>query len=466
LVDNSISADAKNVWLTAHWSGPDSYLALIDDGHGMSQAELVSAMRPGSKSPVEEREPGDLGRFGLGLKTASFSQCRRMTVWSKRDTGRAAVRCWDLDYVSETQEWRLINKVDDSTRQKLDQIPKPDHGTIVLWEKLDRLVGEEGTDDTEAKGHFHTALDEVQLHLGMVFHRFISRRGLSLYVNGDDDEHLLRAWDPFLSDHVATQILSTESLHQGAVRVEPCVLPHHDKLSKKQHKYAGGPAGWNAQQGFYVYRNDRLLVAGSWLGLGFTKEEHYKLARIAVDFPSALDHAWHIDVKKSVARPPRTIRKRLRQLAELTRKRAVEVYRHRDPLQSRTGSEPTINVWRSSLRGEKTVYHINRDHPLVQACLTEAKESAPILNALFRLIEETMPVHHIWLDSVQNPSATGLPFEGITNQAILPLLKCSYVALRKNGHSPEEARSKLATFEGFSQFASAITLLNDEICGV
>ena len=355
LVDNSIAAGAENIWLKSHWSGADSHLALIDDGHGMSQAELVNAMRPGSKSPVDIREPDDLGRFGLGLKTASFSQCRRMTVWSKRAGGRPAIRCWDLDYISETQEWRLISKVDASTKQKLDSFTKPDHGTIVLWEKLDRLVGEEGADDAEAQQHFHSNLDEVQAHLSMVFHRFISRQGIALFINGDDEGHRLDAWDPFLTSHPATQIFSTETLHQGKtpIRVEPCVLPHHDKLDKKQHKQAGGLAGWNAQQGFYVYRNDRLLVAGSWLGLGFTKEEHYKLARIAVDFPSSLDHAWHIDVKKSTAQSPRSIRKRLKQLAELTRKRAVDVYRHRDPLQSRAGTQPTINVWRSAFEATR-----------------------------------------------------------------------------------------------------------------
>jgi hypothetical protein len=102
----------------------------------------------------------------------------------------------------------------------------------------------------------------------------------------------------------------------------------------------------------------------------------------------------------------------------------------------------------------------------VQACLAEAEDLAPIFNALLRLIEETVPVHHIWLESVQNPATTGTPFEGVSNQAVLPLLKSSYVALRKNGHSPEQARSKLATFEGFSQFAAAIALLTDENCRV
>lgn len=469
LVDNSIAANAQNIELRTVWAGEKSYIVLIDDGRGMSQAELINAMRPGSKSPTEVRDPSDLGRFGLGLKTASFSQCRRLTVWSKRSGGRPVARCWDLDYVCSSQEWRLLSELSDSTQQIITSLKKPDHGTIVVWEKMDRLVGESSVDDPDAKSHFHDAVDEVQAHLSMVFHRFMAKpTSLSLYVNGTGASHRLAPWDPFLTVHSATQVLPAERLQIGedVTTVEAFILPHHDKLDKKEHKNAAGPSGWNAQQGFYVYRNNRLLVPGSWLNLGFTKEEHHKLARIAVDFPSTLDHAWHIDVKKSAARPPRQIRRRLRQLADIARKRAVEVYRHRDPLQPRKGAEPTILIWRSAVRADKTIYQINREHPLVQACLTEAGEAEKPLLALLRLIEETVPVHHIWLDSAQDATSAAIPFEGIKDPAILPIIRSAYLALRKNGHSPEQARAKLMTFEGLTHFSSQIKQLTDSNCGV
>lgn len=468
LVDNSIAAGAKNICLRTVWSGADSYLTLVDDGRGMSAAELTNAMRPGSKSPTEEREAGDLGRFGLGLKTASFSQCRRLTVWSKREGGRPAVRCWDLDYVCESSEWRLLRTVRGSTREILDSLAKPERGTIVLWEKMDRLVGGTNPDDHESQSQFHDAIDEVQSHLSMVFHRLMSGvPRLSLFVDGEDTDHRLQPWDPFLTDNSATQSLPAETirLDNSEITVEPFVLPHHDKLTKKDHKRAGGPAGWNAQQGFYVYRNKRMLVPGSWLNLGFTKEEHYKLARIAISFPAMLDDAWHIDVKKSVARPPRSIRKRLRQLAEIARRRAVEVYRHRDPLQTHQGSGPVILVWKSSVRGDKTVYQISRDHPLVHACIGAAGDLAKPFNALLRLIEETVPVHHIWLDSVQSATAAGMPFEQAQDQEVFPMLKSAFLALRRQGSSPNEARDTLKLFEGLGQFAKIINTLSDDTCG-
>src|SRR5262245_44102648 len=96
ILDNSIAAHAKNVWIDFHWAGPDSRISILDDGHGMSEAVLADSMRPGSANPLDSRRPDDLGRFGLGLKTASFSQCRRLSVWSKSAASGLAGRCWDL----------------------------------------------------------------------------------------------------------------------------------------------------------------------------------------------------------------------------------------------------------------------------------------------------------------------------------------------------------------------------------
>src|SRR5579872_5411751 len=95
LIDNSISAGAKNVWLNFRWNGPDSFISVADDGCGMSRTTLINAMRAGSRSPLDPRTPADLGRFGLGLKTASFSQCRRLTVASKEKKNSTCIRRWD-----------------------------------------------------------------------------------------------------------------------------------------------------------------------------------------------------------------------------------------------------------------------------------------------------------------------------------------------------------------------------------
>ena len=303
LIDNSITAGARNVWLHFHWAGAGSWVSILDDGCGMSEAELVDAMRSGSRSPREDREASDLGRFGLGLKTASISQARSLTVATHTVAAEApSVRQWDLDHLASVGEWQLRRIPIDGLGSRVEPLSKLAQGTLVVWEKLDRLVGDVGSDDERARGQFLESLQAVEKHIGMVFHRFMAgRQSVSIWLN---DREIV-PWDPFLTDEDATQQLAMESLGQAdEVRVTPYVLPHHSRLTTAQHSAAGGPAGWNAQQGFYVYRNRRLLLPGDWLGLEFRKEEHYKLARIRVDLSNSSDDEWAIDVRKSRARPP------------------------------------------------------------------------------------------------------------------------------------------------------------------
>lgn len=162
LVDNCISASAQNVWIRFEWDGAHSFISLRDDGFGMTDAELVAAMRPGSKSPLEEREPSDLGRFGLGLKTASFSQCRRLSVVTRTKDEPSVARCWDLDYINTAREWRLLKKVN---QHRLTEAGEEigQQGTIVLWEEMDRVTGSARTDDKNAYNRFLESIEEVKV---------------------------------------------------------------------------------------------------------------------------------------------------------------------------------------------------------------------------------------------------------------------------------------------------------------
>ena len=334
LIDNSIAADAKNVWLEFYWNGASSTIATYDDGDGMSDAELLAAMRPGSRSPLAKRDPADLGRYGLGLKTASFSQAKRVTIGAKQGDA-AAVRCWDLDYVTQCGGWRLLRQGSETfVHRALPRLSAQASGAVVFWEVMDRITPE-GTDTSsdKAQARFYQRAEQVKAHLAMVFHRFldprenVGRAPLKIWLNGQP----VTAWDPFLSNEKATQLLTEEAVPLLGIRltVKPYVLPHHSKISQETHKRASGVRGWNGQQGFYVYRNRRLLAAGTWLGLGFQQEEHYKLARIQLDIPNHMDAEWEIDVKKSRATPPHAIQQELKRLATATRSKAAAVYRHR-----------------------------------------------------------------------------------------------------------------------------------------
>ena len=166
-------------------------------------------------------------------------------------------------------------------------------GTIVLWECLDRLVGEATTDNQKALNDFLENVEMVEKHLAMVFHRFLEKpKRLNIWLN----ERAVEPWNPFMSDAKATQILPLEilTLNREIVQVQPYILPHHSKIDSDSYNKAAGINGWNAQQGFYIYRNERLLVAGDWLGLGHHKDEHCKLARIQIDLPNSMDSEWNI----------------------------------------------------------------------------------------------------------------------------------------------------------------------------
>ena len=451
LIDNSIFAGARNIWLDFHWAGTDSWVSILDDGCGMSESDLLDAMRIGSQSPTKDRDPSDLGRYGLGLKTASISQARSLTVATHCSDGRGvSIRRWDLDHLVSAGDWQLLRVPSEEGIPGIGDLLKLKHGTLVVWEKLDRLVGDVGANDARARRQFLDGLRSLEYHLAMVFHRFmVQRNRVSIWLNGREVER----WDPFLSDDGATQQMPSETLgdSESPITITPFVLPHHSRLSAEKHRIAGGPSGWNAHQGFYVYRNRRLLLAGDWLGLGFQKEEHYKLARIRVDLPNSFDHEWDIDVRKSRARPPLSLQDDLKRIAKATRNRAVEVYRHRGKTIARGISTSPVFVWQRHLKGKKVSYLVNREHPLVQEALTSDSIEPQQFQRILRLIEEYVPFQQIWVDMAEGDESQSQPFESAREQEIVGLIRALYTAFIKSGMTHDEALKRLAATEAIGE---------------
>lgn len=449
LIDNSISARAANIWLNFYWNGDNSIISIKDDGCGMTEEELINAMRTGSKNPLEERNPEDLGRFGLGLKTASFSQCRKITVATKSKGCNINIRCWDLDYVVKTREWRLLKLNSSFDSGLLNELKDMEQGTVVFWENVDRIVAGTKVDDVKDQKLFFERVENVKVHLSMVFHRFIEKRNrLKIWINTREIE----PWDPFLKKEKSTQLLNEEKFVSAKIIVNPYVLPHNSKLDEEVHSYAAGPKGWNAAQGFYVYRNERLIVAGDWLGLGFKKEEHYKLARIQVDIPNSMDNEWTIDVKKSIARPPSFLRDDLKRIAKLTRNRAAEIYRHRGKVIARATSSEFVYVWEQKVRHGKIFYTINRNHPLLKEIFENSGEGISKLSALIRMIEETVPIPLITLNNYENPDKHLKPFEKTPSSEIVDVMHEVYDSLIYSGISRSEARKRLISMDPFSDY--------------
>ena len=299
VIDNAITAGATTVRLLTSDEAGSFRIAVLDDGCGMDASELISAMTMGSRNPLDERDDEDLGRFGLGLKTASFSQCRRLTVVSCRD-GVASGATWDLDYVAEVDDWLLTIPDDAAEVPWASELGET--GTLVLWEKLDRLVDGSAFSKTfDQERHLVERLDDARQHLELVFHRFLAgehpARKIEITLNGSP----LEAFDPFNSNHPATQWGPIEKMRVDGevVTLRACTLPHFSKVTQSQWDCYGGRGGYLKSQGFYLYRANRLIIHGTWFGLA-RQTILTQLSRVRIDMPNGLDARWKVDVKKSL----------------------------------------------------------------------------------------------------------------------------------------------------------------------
>jgi hypothetical protein len=454
IIDNSISANAKNIWINFDWKGEETWLSIKDDGTGMNNEELIQAMRPGSRNPLSDRSLKDLGRFGLGLKTASFSQARKLTVLSKREVTSSHYWTWDLDYVNQTGNWNLIDYLPENFQD--DALSGLSSGTLVIWNDIDRLVKHFRENDNAALDKFLYIMEQVKKHLAMVFHRFIENKKIKIFFQDNE----IFPWNPFLPGEQATQSFSEEQLHNGKVIIKGFVLPHKSKISEDAYKYAEGTKGWNEHQGFYIYRNERLLLAGDWLGL-FRKEEHYKLIRIQIDLPNSLDADWQIDIKKSVARPPLIYKDQIKNYATKVRAQGVEVYRHRGKTIKQTNGQKFVPLWTDHKRGDKWFYKINREHPLLDMAKVQAqKEPERAIEMLIKFIEENIPSKSIYIKEAEEPEQQGKPFEGIDQEPIRQAMQSMFNSLVSKGKSQEAAKIIIANIDPFNQFTHFLEFIN------
>jgi len=386
LIDNSIAAASDSVSVEFA-ATPEPYVAVIDDGQGMDEDTLVEAMRFGSRDPREARSEGDLGRFGLGMKTASLSQCRRLTVMSLRD-GKLAAAEWDLDECERKGSWWLRRPDSrDGLEEFVSTLEAQGHGTVVLWRNLDRLVPPSTRDRERA---LDSAMAGVGDHLGFTFHRFLSSRDtgkLAIRVNGRPVPEI----DPFLEGHPRGQMLHEESfeIEGHRVSVTPFVLPIPSRLSHPDKQRAGGMERIKSGHGFYVYRGRRLVVPGGWFRI-VPSDELVRLARIRVDVPTELDHLWKVDIRKTAVEPPRELRENLRRIVGDAAQRSRRVYQFRGNARRDRHHRP---LWqRKSLRDGAVTWSIDRDHPIVKTLLNGDPADA---ERLFRLVEEAVPYHDI-----------------------------------------------------------------------
>lgn len=403
LIDNSISAGASEIKIFCDLSEDTPILCVIDNGCGMAEEELIAAMRHGTSNPKSPRKTTDLGRFGLGLKTASFSQCRSLSVISRKDSRMCGAE-WNLDLIDKQDDW-LLNIFDEKEITALPYVGYlPPKGTIVLWRELDRLFEDEtGTKRDEI---VNEKLDVLERHLSLVFHRFLSGdvkgRGISIFVNG----HAVEAFDPFCRKNSATQLLPEEIVHVGGtvVTMQPYILPHHSRLSASEYQFYQNRSDFISNQGAYIYRGGRLMAWGDWFRL-VPKGEATKLARVRIDFPNVLDESWTIDIKKSRASPPHAVRERLRQIIVNITDRSTTVHRGRG---QKLFQELKAPLWERYEDNGGIRFEVNREHPLVLSLLCKLDNSSEQqLLTLVESIGQALPVEMIYSDYSLHPKNFG-----------------------------------------------------------
>lgn len=374
LVDNSISANAENIKIYALPS--TDKLVIVDDGNGMSDDMLKEAMRLGTQK--ETRAKNDLGRFGLGLKTASFSQCKRLTVFSKCDQTISGYT-WDLDFLSQKDDWLLQKASIDDLKSKLNEMSpqiygefsSAKHASLILWEKIDRYSEEE----------FDEELKNARKHLALTFHRYLGFPGFNgqmvkLYFNNTK----IDPFDPFTSKDKNTarsgmQAQTDEyTLSNGtSLSVTPYILPPLNKLSQSEYKELATTEGFTRSQGFYLYRQGRLLIYGTWFGLSCIKDAS-NLVRIRIDVDVYQDQEWKIDVKKSTAFPNLEIRKILSHYVNVPIDKSKKVHKASGIVSKKTKE----CYWKEVIFNDTSEFKINEEHPrykaLIENMTTEQKQ--------------------------------------------------------------------------------------------
>ena len=364
LVDNSINAGARTVLIRFLHDGESiTAVALVDDGEGMSEAGLYDAMRFGSR---ESSVTGTLGKFGMGLKLASLSHARNLQVYTRKQ-GKVAGRRWTPDGITQGWWCERIHKraTADLLNRKWGPIDLTENGTCVLWEDLDKLPSHRN-----GLKYTLTSIDtRLRLHLGLCFHRFLEEGSLRLLIDqqlntriGQGISSEIAPLNPFaysVSGHRDyPKKLSVVLNGVGELKIEGHIWPA--KSDAPEYRLGRRSA---ARQGFYFYRNGRLIQAGGWNGVIHDETEpHSSLARVKVDLPVSLDEDFGLNVQKSSVLVPSVFAEILKASAsdgttfEDYRRIAIQTYRTVNLQNEHNGRFPSSGLQKNILKQLRSAY--------------------------------------------------------------------------------------------------------------
>lgn len=451
IIDNSVSAGAREIHINFPTTALESFVYILDDGHGMTRKEHFNAMRYGSSASESERDEDDLGRYGLGMKSASLSQCRVLTVLTKRGM-KISGYSWDYKHILKCKKWEVlelepaeINKV-----KGVDALKDQKSGTLVVWEDFDILEKASGG---QVFATLNDYKERIIKHVGLTFHRFINaphNQKISFFVNN----HKVKGLEPFLENNPKTtrkKAVSVALMDSTGVErqiwVQPYVLPFQKDLTDADIAKLGGIEDLRTKQGYYVYRNNRLIIYGTWFGL--PRNELTKNARIRVDIPNTLDDIWKLDVKKQSAVIPKAIQNQLNRKVREAMDISVRQQTHRG---RKNNVDDNIDYLWNRIEGRDShyFYEINRESKLYKFVEEQIPEEArSYVDMLLEELERNVPIQQMYIDQANN-SITQKEAEDRENDILQEAIMI--VNFGKQFKEPKDIIDSLLTSEPFCNF--------------
>lgn len=455
IIDNSISAQASIIDIFFDWDNKN--IVITDNGLGMDRDDLISAMTIGSSDPETERNSFDLGRFGMGMKTAAFSIGKVLTVISKNENILSNAT-WDLEYIIRSNDWDLLvypnNAINIANLNSY--LSNYEHGTVICISNIDRMIT--SMSDAQNKRRFFKTIDDVKKHIALVFHRFIEDNELLIRVNGTS----IRPWNPFLPGNRAVQELEPE-IHDEkgkTISIYPYVLPHKSKFQfDEDMKAAGGYRGWLQHQGIYLYRNKRLIIYGTWFGI-IKKEPTFNLARVRIDMNSDSDFDWQIDIKKSKAIPPTYIEETLKRVVHNVTQQSTLVYNSRGTYSksNNIASQQLCCVWEQRLDNSgKYTFLLNKKHTLLNKLKKSLDDSQwATLQSYMELVEKCSPIN---ISGVTDTMGVQSKFNSLDLENKKFEAKKLISSLKANGYGYPEIKDlfqQLTDYQGILEYFDTI----------
>lgn len=384
IIDNSIGAGASEVKINFNFDSVtniDSWnVQIIDNGHGMNSKELEQAIKMGSCNMDDVRDKNDLGRYGMGMKTASFSQADYFQVTSKRENELITSKAIDKQLIENSNSWIGLD-FDGEINQNIIK----DHGTIVEWRKL-RFI----ENNSNPENDMIEKIKEVVDYLGMIFNRFIKTNKVVIKVQ----DLPIEPWDPCFVEDLRTTIISNEQIkyNNEIISIKAYILPSSKQLSpdEEQRQFKNDALRY---QGFYVYRNDRIIIPGGWLDINkLSKHSKFNCVRISVDLNSSSDSIFDVDFLKTKIIFPKSVNEKLKRIAETARNQAKERIIKTGLGNAKILNDRDKNVWNVKESKDGLEYSINYEHPLINEYIKDIpKENIDNINRLLKLLVSTVP---------------------------------------------------------------------------